>query len=297
MSKVTAIGEILWDVYPEYKKLGGAPFNFIYHIWKLYGNANFISKVGDDKTGKEMLKYLKARKFNCRYIYTDPIHPTGKVNVRLLDNKIPQFTISQESAWDYIELTDEIKKLVTQKTDLLYFGTLSQRNFITRSTIEHLLNEKIKYFCDLNLRHHFYNDQMISTAFRKANVIKTNEEELKIISQQLFNRVYKTQDTAKRLLDEYNLYLLCITLGSEGAYLYSQSDSDKTKFKVKNVVDTLGAGDAYSAILCLGYLHGWEIGKINKLATQFAGELCMVEGALPDDDSFYDKYKKQFIAD
>ncbi|MHB8929022.1 MAG: PfkB family carbohydrate kinase [Melioribacteraceae bacterium] len=292
--RITSIGEILHDVYPEYKKLGGAPFNFIYHVWKLNGQGNFVSKVGDDQNGREILKFLKSKKFDCKNISVDPHYPTGKVNLRLLENKVPQFTISPESAWDYIELTDEIKKLVAKKTDLLYFGTLSQRSFTTRSTIEHLLNEKIKYFSDLNLRHSFFNEQMISTTFNKCNVIKTNQEELKIITGLLFKREYKIKDAAKRLVDEYNLDLLCITLGEEGAYLFSKDGSNKTKSSVKKIVDTLGAGDAYSAILCLGYLHGWKIEKINKIANKFAGDICTVEGALPADDSFYDKYKSAF---
>ena len=295
--RITSIGEIVYDVYPEYKKLGGAPFNFIYHIWKLTGQANFISKIGDDKNGREMLKFLKSKKFDCRHISIDPHYPTGKVNLRLLENKIPQFTISPESAWDYIELTDDIKKLVAKKTDLLYFGTLSQRSFTTRTTIEHLLNEKIKYFSDLNLRHNFYNQQMISMTFNKSNIIKTNQNELEIISNLLFKRPYKMKDAAKRLIDEFKLDLLCITLGSEGAYLFSIDDSNKTKPALKKIVDTVGAGDAYSAILCLGYLHGWKIERINKLANKFASDICMIEGALPVDDAFYDKYKSAFKID
>jgi fructokinase len=292
--RITSIGEILYDVYPEYKKLGGAPFNFIYHVWKLSGQGNFVSRVGDDKNGREMLKFLKSKKFDCKNISVDTHYPTGKVNLRLLENKIPQFTISPESAWDYIELTDSIKSLVAKKTDLLYFGTLSQRSFTTRSTIEHLLNEKIKFFCDVNLRHNFFNEQMISTTFLKASVIKTNKDELKIITDLLFKREYKINDAAKKLIDEYNLDLLCVTLGSEGAYLFSKDGSNKTKPSVKKIVDTLGAGDAYSAILALGYLHGWEIEKINKYANRLAGDICMVEGAIPEDDSFYNKYKNLF---
>lgn len=291
---VTSIGEILYDVYPDYKKLGGAPFNFIYHVWKLYGKANFVSKIGDDKNGKEMLKQLKAIKFDCQFIDIDPNHPTGKVNIRLLENKIPQFTISQESAWDFIELTDKIKKLVTKKTDLLYFGTLSQRSFITRNTIEHLLNEKIKYFSDLNLRHHFYNENIISSSLQKSSVIKINEDELTIVMDAIYGRSYSTKDSAKKLIEDFNLDLLCITMGSDGAYLFSQSGSNKHKTHVENLVDTVGAGDAYSAILCLGYLHQWDIEKINHMATNFAADMCTVEGAIPQEDSIYNKYKNEF---
>ncbi len=291
---ITSIGEILYDVYPEYKKLGGAPFNFIHHVWKLGGSANFISRVGDDKNGKEMLKHLKSINFDCRYIHIDPTHPTGKVNIRLLENKMPQFTISQESAWDYIELTDKIKRLVKQKTDLLYFSTLSQRSFTTRNTIEHLLNEKIKYFSDLNLRHHFYNESIIATSLEKSNVIKINDAELDIVTNIIYGRTYSTKDSAKKLIDDFNLDLLCITMGAKGAHLYSKNYSDKYKTRVENLVDTVGAGDAYSAILCLGYLHQWDVGKINRIASNFAADICTVEGAIPEDDSIYKKYITEF---
>jgi len=292
--RITSIGEILYDVYPEYKKLGGAPFNFIYHVWKLNGNASFISRVGDGKNGKEMLKQLKAMKFDCKYIGVDTIHPTGKVNIRLLEDKTPQFTISQESAWDYIELTDKIEKLVKQKTDILYFGTLSQRNFTTRNTIEHLLNEKIKYFCDLNLRHHFFNENIIATSLQKSNVIKINEAELEIVMESVYGRTYGTRDSVKKLIKDFDIDLLCVTMGENGAYLFSKTGSNKYKARVKNLVDTVGAGDAYAAILCLGYLNEWSIGKINHIASNFAADICTVDGAIPENDSIYKKYINEF---
>jgi len=292
--RITAIGEILFDIYPEKKRLGGAPFNFLYHIWKITGVANFISGIGNDENGKEILGYLNSAGFNTKYILIDKEHPTGTVQVKLLEDKTPQFIMSSDNSGDFIKLNDSIEQLVRNETDLLYFGTFSQRKETTRSTINSLLGKRIKYFCDLNLRHDFFTREVIETALIASNVVKVNQDELNIISKEIYEPGLELNILAHKIIQDFAINLLCVTRGAEGAMLVTKNEADTYKISVANPVDTLGAGDAYAAILCLGYLNNLPIKEINLLANRFATDICMVEGALPIDDTIYSEYRKIF---
>jgi fructokinase len=295
-NSVTAIGEILWDVYPDKKRLGGAPFNFIYHVWKLTGNANFISSVGNDENGKEILEFLKSKNFPVDLIYIDNIHPTGTVTVKINEDKTPNFKISAECCYDFITLNARAKKIFEEETDLLYFGTLSQRGEISRRTIESMFGRNKKYFCDLNLRHDFFSKEMIEKALNVCDVIKINSDELNKIKN-LFGLSGNENEIVVQLNKKYKIDLICVTLGADGALLYDGTEFDKHKTESKKIIDTVGAGDAFAAVLCVGYLNKMRIKKINKLANDFATDICGVEGALPSDDSIYNKYIRKFEND
>lgn len=294
VNQVTAIGEILWDVYPDQKRLGGAPFNFIYHIWKILGKANFISSVGKDEKGREIISYLNSIGFNTSNIYIDSEHPTGTVKVTLEEDRTPKFTISHECSYDYITLNSTTENLIENETDILYFGTLSTRSEISRNTIQSLFEKKhIKYFCDLNLRHDFYTRELIEQSLQTSNVIKINETELEKLKQ-LFTLENSNDLAIEQLFNKFGIELIGLTLGEDGAVLYNKSESHRCKSEVINVIDTLGAGDAYSAILAIGYLKKMDINNINRLANDFAYEICKIDGAIPIDDAIYEKYRNIF---
>ena len=293
---VRAIGEILWDVYPEGKRLGGAPFNFIYHVWKISGAGNFISSVGNDKYGNEILSYLNSKKFPADYIIIDKDHPTGTVTVKLLEDKTPKFTISAECSYDYILLDQKSSELINNKTDMLYFGTLSQRSGTSRKTIQSLFGKDLKYFCDLNLRHDFFSNEMIEKALKVCDVIKINIDELDKIKN-LFSLNPDDKKAIEQLNKNYKIDLVCVTYGGDGALLYSDNEFSQHNAETKNIVDTVGAGDAFAAVLCLGYLHKMELKKLNRLANEFASDICMINGAIPADDSIYGKYIREFEND
>ena len=294
MKNITAIGEILYDIYPDEKRLGGAPFNFIYHVWKITGKANFVSSVGNDENGKEILVYLNSIGFNTNYIPVDDEHSTGIVQVKILEDKTPQFTISPECSYDYFTLNEKTKDLINNETDLIYFGTLSQRSDFSRSTIASVLNNKSKkYFCDLNLRHDFYTKELIKQSLLASNVLKLNSDELEKLKS-LFGLSSSTQMAIHQLIFEFSIDILCVTLGSDGAILSTKNEMSTYKTSNISPIDTLGAGDAYAAILCLGYLNEMPIDEINKLANEFASSICMVNGALPKDNSIFEKYRVVF---
>ncbi|MCL4551891.1 MAG: carbohydrate kinase [Bacteroidetes bacterium] len=293
MKNITAIGEILYDIYPDEKRLGGAPFNFIYHVWKITAKANFVSSVGNDENGKEILVYLNSIGFNTNYISVDDKHPTGTVQVRIRDDKTPQFTISPECSYDFFTLNEKTKNLIDNETDIIYFGTLSQRSEPSRKTMEFVLNKNKKYFCDLNLRHDFYTKELIKQSLVASNVLKLNSDELEKLKS-LFGLSPSTPMAIHELIYEFNIDILCVTLGADGAILSTKNEMSTYKTRNISPIDTLGAGDAYAAVLCLGYLNEMPIDEINKLANEFASEICMVNGALPKDDSIYEKYRMVF---
>lgn len=292
MNRVTSIGEILFDVYPAGKTLGGAPFNFIYHIIKLLGYGNFISRVGNDNEGDEIIEFFSKNNIPAEYLQIDYKHPTGRAIANLNEMKIPSWEIKTETAYDYLELNGELKSLLTNNTDCLYFGTLVQRNSTARNTIQHFFGKDIKYFCDLNIRQNFYTKDLIVECLNACNALKLNADELRLVNELLLNNSTELDKAPFRLMEKYRIDQLCVTYGDQGAVIYKGSKINQCKLKIDNVVDTVGAGDAYSAIFCIGYLNAWDIEKTNRIASDFAGEIVKIKGALPADSALYDKYKQ-----
>ncbi len=295
MKKITSFGEILFDVYPSGKKLGGAPFNFIYHIKKLTGNGNFISRIGSDKNGEKIIEFMKSNSFQTSFIQIDNEHPTGEAYANLDENKIPHWKIAEGTAYDFIEPQKYLLNLIDTNTDCLYFGTLVQRNKDSRQTIHSLFGKTIKYFCDLNIRQNFYSKEIIEESLKASNILKINDEELNLLNELFIKQKLDEVNLAKTISEKYEIDLVCITLGERGAIIYSHGKSDYHKIILENVVDTVGAGDAYAAVLCLGYLENWDIIKTNKLASEFAGKIVGIQGALPQDDFFYNEFKTKLL--
>jgi fructokinase len=293
MEKITAIGEILFDIYPETKNLGGAPLNFLYHVYKLTGEGNIISRVGNDILGDKAIEFLKASGISTNYIQIDHLHPTGVANVKLNKNKVPTFRIDEEHAYDFIEDTDNVNQLINKKTDCLYFGSLAQRSKVTRDTIQSLLGKKIKYFCDLNIRQKFYTKEIIKKSLANTDALKINLDELKLINKLIFGDRFSLQKTVNKVIEKFEIELLAVTKGEDGTVLFSPNEVDKYKNTPSEIVDTLGAGDAFAAVFCIGYLRKWELGKTNKLANEFAAEICKIRSALPNDDTLYFKLKEK----
>jgi len=293
-NRITAIGEILYDVYPDKKRLGGAPFNFIYHIWKILGKANFISSVGDDANGKEMLVHLNSIGFDTSAIIIDKEHPTGTVDVTIDENKIPHYKMNRYCSFDYMVQDDNSTNVFENETDLLSFGTFTMRDEISRNTVLSLFNQPDKkYFCDLNLRHDLFSRELIEKVLLTSNVIKVNQDELDKLKS-LLTLDSKNRNAVNKLMQNFNIDLVAVTLGERGAELYSRDKISFCKPPTGNILDTLGAGDAFSAILCLGYLYNVDLDELNKLANEFAFQICQVSGALPEDDSIYLPYRKIF---
>ena len=289
---ITSIGEILFDIYPNHKRLGGAPLNFIYHVKKLTDSGNIISRVGKDVLGNKAVNDLKHSGLSFEYIQHDNLHPTGMAIVHLDDSGIPNFKIDTDSAYDFIEMNDENENLIIADTDCLYFGTLAQRSELSRKTIQSFFNRGLKYFADLNLRQNYYDEEILSASLKAADFIKVNYEEMHILNDIILQGEYHTEKVAYELMEKFEINMIAVTRGKDGSSIFENGKRyDHSNVDVK-VVDTTGAGDAFAAVLCVGYLHGLEIPYINKLANDFASEICQFEGALPKYDRIYESFRE-----
>jgi fructokinase len=293
LKKITAIGEILFDIYPDKKIPGGAPLNFLYHIHKITGFGNIVSRISNDELGENVLKFLDNNKINKSFIQKDALHPTGTATVKIDGNNQPSFIIDNERAYDYIELTNELERLVDKQTECFYFGTLAQRNDESRKTIQLLFNKRVKYFHDLNIRDNFYNRESIELSLKTTDVLKVNFYELKMLNELFLKRPFEINTTARSMLEIFEISLLAVTLGSDGSALFRNNETDYFKPDTVNVIDTVGAGDAFASVLCIGYLQNWSLKKINRLANDFAAEICKIQGAIPSDDGIYNLLKEK----
>ena len=293
MNRVTAIGEILFDIYPTSKKLGGAPINFLYHVFKLTGQGNMVSRIGKDILGSNIFEFLKNKSISVEFIQEDHLHPTGVASVSLNEKSEPTFTIDEERAYDFIERTELLEKLINEETDCLYFGTLAQRSEVSRKTIQSLFGKNIKYFCDLNIRQKFYSKEIIEASLNAANIIKVSVSELKLLNDLFINEDFETEKISRKIIDDFKIDFLAVTLGGDGSLIINKDETHHYKSKPVEIIDTVGAGDAFASIYCIGTLQNWNLEKINKLANDFASELCKINGALPKTDDVYEMMKQR----
>ncbi len=293
MNKITAFGEILFDIYANSKSLGGAPLNFIYHINKLTGSGKIISRVGNDELGEEATNFLISKGLLTDAIQIDNEHETGAANITLDENGVPTFNIEQDRAYDFINIDEDNGVEILKEVDCLYFGTLAQRNDVSRKSLQSLLNKPIKYFCDVNIRQKFYTREILSDSLNAATAVKLNLNELKLLNDLFLEEPFDVQVASKKLMNNFKIELLAVTKGTDGSALFRNDEVDEYKPTNNDVVDTVGAGDAFASILCLGYLNQWELRKINELANEFAGQICLINGALPKDDKIYNRVRQE----
>ncbi|MCP4601060.1 MAG: carbohydrate kinase [Proteobacteria bacterium] len=275
------IGEVLWDILPNGRKLGGAPANFAYHVNALGGRGIVVSRVGDDNLGREALDILTSRGLDTDKISIDPAHPTGQVLVDLDEQGVATYTFPDDVAWDFLH--DETGERI-ERIDAVCFGSLGQRNSTSRETIRGFLRScgenTLKVF-DINLRQDFHSPKLVDESLKLANVLKINDEELAVMAEYL-ELSGNEQELVAALLERYNLKMCALTRGDKGSLLLSRDDiSDNPGIPVK-VIDTVGAGDAFAAAMVLGVLSGWKLDRINEYATHIASHVCSMPGAMPN---------------
>jgi fructokinase len=293
MKNITAIGEIIFDVYPGYIKPGGAPLNFIYHIQKLTGKGTLISRVGNDPHGKEALEFLRKTNFPVSYIQVDNKLETGTALANLDKYKIPHWEIPSGRAFDFIDIPADSDKII-EDTMCFYFGSLAQRMKKSRIAIQSFFGRDIQYFFDVNIRQSYYTKEILELSLHAADVLKVNEEELFLLHNIFLQGKFDLNQSASAIMEKFNIELAALTLGDKGAWLFNSKESNFYKATANNIVDTTGAGDAYSAMLCLGYLNNMSLIKINQLASDFAAEIIKLPSAIPPEGTFYEKFKPFF---
>ena len=293
---VLVIGEILFDIFPEYRRLGGAAFNFAYHLKKLGIDTRFISRVGRDDPGREIIDFIGRHGFDVDTIQVDPDHETGKVQVKLKRNGAHEFHILPDAAYDFIQLDSSVKALTAQHPpELIYFGTLIQRTENGFQTIQQLLSQKkeaTRTLYDINLRPDCYNEKIITTSLEQTDILKLNTDELSYLKRMLGEKTGQ-RTLINRLFRKYEIKSIVLTAGANGSEWHTEKEHRRIRPTGKiQVVDTVGAGDAYSAIVALGHLQKWPVEKILSLAGYFAARICTIEGALPAGNELYNRILK-----
>jgi fructokinase len=291
---ILVIGEILFDIFPYDKRLGGAPFNFAFHLKSLGLPVIFASRVGDDENGKDILQVIRNSGFDTKFIQVDSKRKTGYVTVTLDQAGSPEFTIIKDVAYDYLSYRDEIKSVLSENIRLIYYGTLIQRTYKASDTLIRIFRKKdpkTKCFCDINLRPDCYNEDIIKISLVNCDILKISDEELDILKH-IFQMKENDEAFIDYLMKKLSIEWISLTKGKAGSVLFTAGHSPYS-FQIEespNTADTVGAGDAYAAVLALGYLYQWEPSLILKRASQFAAAVCEIRGAIPDHRDFYQKF-------
>jgi len=280
---LVGLGEILWDLLPEGKQLGGAPANFAYHAQALGGKGVVVSCIGDDELGREITGILTNLGLEQRYIAFDKDHPTGTVTVELDDKGVPNFTIHTNVAWDFIPSSPDLLELAS-RADAVCFGSLCQRNEVSRKTVREFLQatapDCLRVF-DINIRQHYYSKDIVQSMLEISNILKLNDDELPIVAKLLGMEGSET-DILSKLVEQYDLKLVVLTKGDKGSRLYSRDgDSEHPGITPERIADTVGAGDAFTAAVAFGVLLGKELDEINEHANKVASFVCSQSGATP----------------
>lgn len=282
---IIGLGEILWDCLPVGKQLGGAPANFAYTSNQLGNNGIILSRIGNDVLGKEISDRIKAKNLSTDYIQIDAENQTGIVNVTL-ENGQPSYEIVENVAWDNLELTENWRE-IAKTADAVCFGSLAQRNEVSRKTIREFvsLTNGLRIF-DVNLRQNYFSDEILRESLTLANICKLNHEELPIVAELLEIKGENVIETAQNLRQKFNLKLLCVTRGSNGSLLITENNLSEFAGLKITVADTIGAGDAFTAGMTHGILRDWELDKINGFANKVGAFVASNTGAMPDFSRF-----------
>ena len=280
---VVGLGEALWDVLPEGKKLGGAPANFAYHAGQFLGtdNAIAISALGEDKLAEETVEALNEHGLN--YLMPRVPYPTGTVQVTLNEEGIPTYDIKENVAWDNIPYTPEIEAIAANCRAVCY-GSLAQRNVVSRENIHRFLDatpdDCMKIF-DINLRQQFYNKEIIQQSMRRCNILKINDEELVTIGRMFGYPGLDIENKCWLILGKYDLDMLVLTCGTNGSYVFTRGQMSFQETPKVEVADTVGAGDSFTGAFCAAILAGKPVTEAHELAVKVSAYVCTQNGAMP----------------
>jgi fructokinase len=297
LGRPVILGEVLFDVFPgNVAVLGGAPFNVAWHLKGFGLSPLLISRIGEDAHGEDILRTMQAWGMDISGIQIDPLHPTGAVRVALEEGQ-PQFTILPDQAYDFIDSDIAENALRGQNCSLLYHGTLIARG-ASQAAVQALRNSIPAAFVDLNLRAPWWNLEEVRDLLRGARWVKMNGDELAAIAgpTQIADLSESEMEAEAHTLLKSGCELLALTLGVGGAWLLTAEKTYRGQaVTVETLVDTVGAGDAFSAVTLLGLHRGWSLEKTLSRALDFAAALCSIRGASPQDPGLYASYLGKWV--
>jgi len=279
---IAGIGELLWDILPSGEKLGGAPVNFAYHVGALGAEGFAISTVGDDNRGRRAIAELQLLGMDTSCISSAAEYPTGFVDACLDSNGVAAYTFPDDVAWDHLVI-NAAAAARAGRLDAICFGTLAQRSAPTRLAIHNYVKAmpgNALRICDLNLRQRFYTPQIIDASLALCSILKLNEEELSVLSG-IYQLTGPVDERLRRLRDDHNLEMVILTQGPQGSLLLTDTRLSRSAGKPATVVDTVGAGDSFTAAVVIGLLLGRDLDELHETAARLAAYVCGQAGAMP----------------
>lgn len=280
---IVGIGEALWDCLPEGRKIGGAPANFAFHAGQFGFQSLAVSAIGNDELGDEILEELNQR--NLCNLLERVDFPTGTVQVALDEKGIPCYEILEGVAWDNIPYSEKLDE-IARNCQVVCFGSLAQRNEVSRETINRFIDampeseDSLKVF-DINLRQNFYDEEIITSSLKKCNVLKLNDEELVIVGRMFGYPELSQSEACRRILDAYGLKMLILTCGTDGSYVFTAGETSFHPTPKVEVADTVGAGDSFTVSFIASILKGKSILEAHRCAVEVSAYVCTQNGAMP----------------
>ena len=278
---VVGLGEVLWDVLPDGKKLGGAPANFAYHAGQFGLDTLAVSALGKDALADETIAALDER--GLKYLLPRVDYPTGTVQVTLTVDGIPTYEIKENVAWDNIPYTPELAEIASN-CRAVCFGSLAQRNVTSWATIRQFLDNTpadcLKVF-DINLRQQFYTKDVIEESLKRCNILKINDEELVVIKRMYGYDDLDMRGICEKILADYQLKMLVLTCGTNGSYVFAPGLTSFQETPKVKVADTVGAGDSFTGSFCAAILNGKSLEEAHRKAVTVSAFVCTQNGAMP----------------
>ncbi len=279
---IVGIGDVLWDCLPEGRKIGGAPANFAYYMKQFGFDSLLVSGIGKDSLGGEIVDLLNQMGLEHKLEVLD--YPTGTVMIDVDKDGIPTYDIIENVAYDFIPYTPSLDE-IARKCNVACFGSMTQRNPVSRSTIRRFLEampqteETYKVF-DINLRQNFYDKEIITESLKLCNVFKINDEELEIVKDMFGYDSDSHEDICRRLIHDWNLKFLILTCGTKGSHIFTTSETSSMGTPEVKVADTVGAGDSFIATFMAGILKGMTIKEAHELAVEVSAQVCTRYGGM-----------------
>lgn len=279
---VVGLGEVLWDMLPEGRKIGGAPVNFAYHAGQFGIDTMAVSAIGNDKLGEDTIAEMNGKHLN--HIFPSVPYPTGSVQVSLDEKGVPAYDIKENVAWDNIPFTNEIES-VARNCQAVCFGSLAQRNAVSRSTIRKFIESTpsgcIRIF-DINLRQNFYTSNVIRDSLELCNILKINDEEIMLVSRMFNYDSSNIENVCRTIMEDFSLEMVILTCGTKGSYIFTKGGVSFMPTPKVNVADTVGAGDSFTGSFCAAILRGLSVAEAHKKAVEVSAYVCTQNGAMPE---------------
>ncbi|NUQ61765.1 MAG: carbohydrate kinase [Pirellulales bacterium] len=280
---VVGLGELLWDVFPDLRRPGGAPANVAFQAGQLGCRGTICSRVGCDPLGDELVRFLSGQGLATDWVQRDPLHPTGTVTVDASRANHPTYVIHENVAWDHIALDRGLRQLISSASAVC-FGTLAQRSATSRATIQEALTEVSRQCLivyDVNLRQHWYDREWIESSLAKAHYVKLNTDEVTVLSDLLEIGAADHFLFAEAIRQRYQVDVVCVTRGAAGCVMFGDGETVDREGVAVKVADAVGAGDAFTAAWIYGRLQGWPLKAQAAFANEVGAMVASRPGAMP----------------